>query len=314
MGEASPRVTIAVGDRYDAAFGRYKVHRIDGDTIVMIDVDRPTAMVMPTRDKLGPGLNFWPVVASPSGGAAAPARPGGDAGEPAAPAAPSSAKPRAAPAPAPAKTFMTEIVGVKFHPRPTAEEACPFLARLGRYRCGFTACPPACPRSGVAVEVTAPLRNPDPPPLTALELDEIWSRVGGSSPRASASPSTTPALEGGLLSAPAAASSPPASEPAPPALEPAADRAVDAPSAPPDAGGPAEPSIEPPRPSSSTYPPCLSCGQVRTIMLVLAPSDGKEGQGYATLCSRCAQGHRNDQKSEDEAARHRFRRFFGREG
>ena len=37
------------------------------------------------------------------------------------------------------------------HPRPTDAQACPYLVKLGRHYCGFAACPPACPRSGVDV-------------------------------------------------------------------------------------------------------------------------------------------------------------------
>ncbi len=315
MGSDGLAGAIEIGQRFDAAFGRYKVTRIDGDVIVMIDIANPTACVMPTRDKFGPGLNFWPVVPSTTDGAVALARPGGDASEPAAPAALSTetgndrpvapappAKPaRAKPAPKPKPPPLTSIMGVAFRPRPRGAEICLFMLPLGEHYCGCAECPPACPRSPAFADDRVIRRNPDPPPLTELELAQIWARVGGCLPAAAAAPAAQ-------AEPPTTASDPGASRPAALPLEPAPEPPL-APAPPSDALAAPD---EVARPNRTGYPPCLGCGQIRPIMLVLAPRPGHGANDHATLCSRCAQGYRNEEE-EREGNRHRFRRFFGRD-
>lgn len=310
-------MNIEIGQRFDAAFGRYRVLRIDGETIWMADLSSPSAAVMASKADVARG-DFWPVVdvkpANNSGmstppeltpAAPGPARkarakapkPAADA-EPAEGAAPAVKAPEGSIARAAYLAWQQTL-----RPRPTEAEACPFMAKMGRIRCGFAACIPACPRHEEHVAPAPAARNPDPPPLEAAELAAIWARV----PRVV--PDELPAPAAPAASPPTAAdplTRPPEPELARP-LEPAAD--------PPSAPAPAADAVADAHqiPRAKAYPPCLVCGQIRTIMLVLAPRPGKGADDYATLCSPCAQGGRPSEEEERESNRQRFIRFFGRE-
>lgn len=299
----------AIGQRYDASFGRYRVIRIDGDVVVMQDLADSTRCVTPTRDKIGPGLNFELV----------------DETKP---------PPKAKTAPAKLKP-ATSIVGVPYHPHPTEAEVCPYLAKLGRHRCGFVACVPACPRAGGDAAAAAPVveRRADPPPLTALELAAIWARVGverpavphenqppdatsapvGDAPPAADDPTPEPVVASEPspasfrqdgISAPAVV---PTREEAPPPATPDEDRpAVHHVDVPPDAmsapAGDAPPAA--PDPTSSPAEPsdraCAVCGVVRVVMLALIDRRNR----IFFICSGCAQG-RHDEHTRAHQARMR---------
>jgi hypothetical protein len=85
----------AVGDRFSAPWGRYQVHRLAGDQVVLRDLDRPTACVTPTLAELAERYVGVELLAAAAARPAPPA-PAGDRPRPAPPAPPAGSTARCA--------------------------------------------------------------------------------------------------------------------------------------------------------------------------------------------------------------------------
>lgn len=178
------------------------------------------------------------------------------------------------------------------HPRPISQDACAWMAAVfagGRHLCRAEVCPRQCPRSpDHGTPAPLPWWNAPIPEMTA---EEIAAAERFLAPLRALRIAKVPRIEVAVDVAPAEVAEEPMSDEEE-AIWAEQVESWFAPTTPPPL--PSVPVLSPPGVArednprtSAPYPPCKSCGKIRTIMMVMKASSLAPA---ATLCSPCWRG------------------------